>query len=66
MTAGPGWDLLNKTELRIERIGLAAADLTEVAAAVAGVLGLPAEDVIVIDARDDVLALDVLRSTVDA
>jgi hypothetical protein len=66
MTAGPGWDLLNKTELRIERIGLAEADLTEVAAAVAGVLGLPAEDVIVIDARDDVLALDVLRSTVDA
>jgi molybdenum cofactor synthesis domain-containing protein len=66
MTAGPGWDLLNKTELRIERIGLAAADLTEVAAAVAGVLGLPAEDVIVIDARDDLLALDVLRSTVDA
>jgi molybdenum cofactor synthesis domain-containing protein len=66
MTTEPGWDLLNKTELRIERIGLAAADLTEVAAAVAGVLGLPAEDVIVIDARDDVLALDVLRSTVDA
>jgi molybdenum cofactor synthesis domain-containing protein len=66
MTAGPGWDLLNKTELRIERIGLAAADLTEVAAAVADVLGLPAEDVIVIDARDDLLALDVLRSTVDA
>ncbi|PXX03284.1 molybdopterin-binding protein [Mycolicibacterium moriokaense] len=66
MTAEPGWDLLNKTELRIERIGLAAADLTEIAAVVAGVLGLPAEDVIVIDARDDVLALDVLRSTVDA
>jgi molybdenum cofactor synthesis domain-containing protein len=66
MTAEPGWDLLNKTELRIERIGLDGADLTEVAAAVAGVLGLPAEDVLVIDARDDVLALDVLRSTVDA
>jgi molybdenum cofactor synthesis domain-containing protein len=66
MTAEPGWDLLNKTELRVERIGLDGANLTEVAAAVAGVLGLPAEDVIVIDARDDVLALDVLRSTVDA
>jgi molybdenum cofactor synthesis domain-containing protein len=66
MTASPEWDLLNKTELRVERIGLDGADLTEVAAAVAGVLGLPAEDVIVIDARDDVLALDVLRSTVDA
>jgi molybdenum cofactor synthesis domain-containing protein len=66
VTAEPGWDLLNKTELRIERIGLAAADLTAVASAVAGVLGLPAEDVIVIDARDDVLALDVLRTTVDA
>jgi molybdenum cofactor synthesis domain-containing protein len=66
MTAEPGWDLLNKTELRIERIGLDGADLIAVAAAVAGVLGLPAEDVIVIDARDDMLALDVLRSTVAA
>jgi molybdenum cofactor synthesis domain-containing protein len=66
MTAEAGWDLLDKTELRIERIGLDGADLTEVAAAVAQVLGLPAEDVIVIDARDDLLALDVLRSTVDA
>jgi len=66
MTTTPEWDLLNKTELRIERIQLDGADLTEVAAAVAGALGLPAEDVIVIDARDDVLALDVLRSTVDA
>ena len=66
MTAEPGWDLLNKTELRIEGIGLAAADLTAVASTVAGVLGLPAEDVIVIDARDDMLALDVLRPTVDA
>ncbi len=66
MTTSPEWDLLNKTELRIERIELEGADLTEIAAAVAGALGLPAEDVIVIDARDDVLALDVLRSTVDA
>lgn len=66
MTTQPEWDLLNKTELRIERIRLNGADLTEIAAAVAKVLGLPAEDVIVIDARDDVLALDVLRSTVDA
>ncbi|MGH2937914.1 MAG: molybdopterin-binding protein [Solirubrobacterales bacterium] len=57
--------LLQKTELRIERIELDAADLAAVAAAVADVLGLDRSEVIVIDARDDLLALDVLRRTVD-
>ena len=59
------WDLLEKTELRVERIGLSGANLTDVAAAVAGVLGLGADEVVVIDARDDLLALDLLRPSVD-
>jgi molybdenum cofactor synthesis domain-containing protein len=65
MTVGT-WNLLEKTELRIERIGLEGANLTDVARVVAGVLGLPTEEVFVIDARDDLLTLDVLRDTIDA
>ena len=60
------WDLLNKTELRIERIGLDGADLTEVAATVAACLGLDREEVVVIDAHDALLALDILRPALDA
>ncbi|WP_329410214.1 molybdopterin-binding protein [Nocardia vinacea] len=59
------WDLLDKTEIRIEPIGLDDVNLTDAAAAVADALGLPATDVVVIDAPGDVLALDILRATVD-
>jgi molybdenum cofactor synthesis domain-containing protein len=41
------------------------ANLTTVAGAVARALGLPTGDVMVIDARDDLLALDVLRTSID-
>lgn len=58
-------NLLAKTELRIERIGLDGADLTVIAATVADVLSLPPAEVLVIDARDDILALDLLSSGVD-
>src|SRR5437763_8676056 len=61
----PEWNLLEKTELRIERIGLDGADLSVVAATVADVLGLDRDEVLVIDARDDLLALDILRRTID-
>jgi molybdenum cofactor synthesis domain-containing protein len=61
----PEWNLLEKTELRIERIGLDGADLSVVAATVADELGLPRDEVLVIDARDDLLALDILRRTID-
>ncbi len=61
-----GWDTLEKTEIRIERIGLDGANLTELAVVVADVLGLPHDEVLVIDARDDLLALDVLRRSIDA
>jgi molybdenum cofactor synthesis domain-containing protein len=61
----PEWNLLEKTELRIERIGLDGADLSVIAATVADELGLPRDEVLVIDARDDLLALDILRRTID-
>ncbi|CAM3610713.1 molybdopterin-binding protein [Smaragdicoccus niigatensis] len=64
MTA-PEWNLLEKTEFRIENIALTGANLTEVAAVVADVLGLPRADVVVIDARDELLTLDILRTTLD-
>lgn len=65
MTAPPEHQLLEKTELRIEHIDLRGADLTHLAAAVAATLGIPGDDVLVIDVRDDRLALDVHRTTLD-
>jgi hypothetical protein len=61
----PRGNLLQKTELRIERIGLEKADLTAVATTVADVLSLPHTEVLVIDARDNILALDILSPRVD-
>jgi molybdenum cofactor synthesis domain-containing protein len=58
-------DLYQKTELRIERIGLRNVNLNDIAATVAEALGLEHEEVIVIDARDDLLTLDVLRESLD-
>ena len=63
--SAPEWNLLEKTELRIERVGLDGADLSVVAATVADELGIPHDEVIVIDARDDLLALDILCRTID-
>jgi molybdenum cofactor synthesis domain-containing protein len=63
--SAPEWNLLEKTELRIERIGLDGADLSVIAATVADELGIPRDEVLVIDARDDLLALDILRRTID-
>jgi molybdenum cofactor synthesis domain-containing protein len=59
------FDLLEKTELRIERIELRGANLNQVAEDVAEALGLERDEVLVIDARDDLLALDILRRTLD-
>lgn len=60
------FDLLQKTELRIERIQLCGANLTAVAAVVAEVLGLKRHEVLVTDVLDDVLTIDILRKTVEA
>jgi molybdenum cofactor synthesis domain-containing protein len=59
------YDLLNKTELRVERIELQGANLNDVAAVVAETLGLDRHEVLVTDVLDDVLAIDVLREDVD-
>lgn len=59
------YDLLDKTELKIEGIHLNGANLTEIAAVVASVLGLEKHEVLVIDVREPVLALDVLRPHVN-
>jgi len=59
------FDLLEKTVLRIEKLELCGANLNQVAEVAADVLGLERDEVLVIDARDDLLALDILRRTLD-
>ena len=58
-------DLYEKTELNIEPVALANVNLNDAAVTVAGVLGLDHDEVIVIDARDDLLTLDLLREKID-
>lgn len=57
------YDLLRKSELRVSAVHLAGADLADVAAAVASVLELRRDEVVVTDYLDDVLTFDVLRPT---
>ncbi len=59
-------NLLQKTELRIDGVTLDNANLTDAAAAVAAVLELPPDKVMVIDVRPGQLALDLLVPTVRA
>jgi molybdenum cofactor synthesis domain-containing protein len=62
---GREYELFDKTELRITGITLDRANLDDVAASVANVLGIPGSDIYVIDAREDRLALDIRRDTID-
>jgi len=55
------YDLLDKKELRVSDVHLDGANLSELARLTAGVLGLPAEEVLVTDYLDEVLTFDVLR-----
>jgi len=57
-------ELLEKTELFFNNIGLKHVNLDQVAEAVADVLGLNRRDVAVIDVRPEILTVDILRSTV--
>ncbi|MBU2548653.1 MAG: competence/damage-inducible protein A [Proteobacteria bacterium] len=59
------FDLLQKTELRIQGVRLKGANLNELAAAVARVLDLEPDEVLVTDALGGVVTVDVLRKTVD-
>jgi molybdenum cofactor synthesis domain-containing protein len=58
-------NLLKKTELRITNIALTNANLNVIAQAVAEVLGLPHDKVLVIDVRTDHICLDLLEKTLD-
>jgi len=57
--------LLEKTELFIENIHLSHVNLDQVARAVAGVLEINPRDAAVIDVRPGVIAVDILRATVN-
>ena len=59
-------DLLAKTELKIEKIFLRHANLTEIAAQTAEILGLIRDDVLVLEYSDASLTLDILNTCVNA
>ncbi len=59
-------NLLEKTELWIRPIRLQGANLQAIAGALAEVLELAADEVLVTDVRDEVVTLDILRRTVMA
>ena len=59
------YDLLDKSEILIKGITLNNANLSDIAFAVSKALGLEEKEVLVIDVRGDILALDVLRPDVD-
>jgi molybdenum cofactor synthesis domain-containing protein len=58
------FNLLEKTELWIRPIHLQGANLQAIGRAVAEVLDLGADEVLVTDVRDEVVTLDILRRTV--
>ncbi len=57
--------LLNKTEVKIDNIVLKKANLSEIAAHVADILGFNEGDVKVVDYRNDSMTLDVLHACVN-
>jgi molybdenum cofactor synthesis domain-containing protein len=61
-----GFDLLRKTELKVENIHLSNANLSTIAATAADILGLERNEVIVVDYRDRTLVLDILNNCVNA
>jgi len=58
-------NLVGKTELWIQNIKLKNADLTEIGKAVAEVLDLRNDEVLVVDASSDHITLDILRNTLN-
>lgn len=59
------FNLLRKTELRIEKIWLENANLNEIAATVADILLVERNDILVTDVQGHTLTIDILRSSVD-
>ncbi len=60
------YDLLTKTELKIEKIFLHNANLTDIAAQAAEILGLDRNEVLVVDYHNASLTLDILNTCVNA
>ena len=60
------YDLLRKTELRIDNILLENANLSDVAAYVAQVLGLDRSEVLVVDYRNGAMTLDIMNTCLNA
>jgi molybdenum cofactor synthesis domain-containing protein len=60
------YNLLEKTELWVTGIRLHRVNLTDLAAAAAETLGLEPSEIKVVDVRDDLVTLDILRQTVRA
>lgn len=60
------FDLLRKTELRVEGISLQNANLNDIAAVVADILRVEREGIIVTDVQGDTITIDVLKESVDA
>lgn len=61
----PSTKLFNKTELFFRGLELRGVNLGQVAKVVAEVLGLEPSKVMVVDARDDLITLDLLQQDVD-
>lgn len=59
-------NLLEKNELRIENIKLNKANLDQIAKTVAQTFGIDQENVLVVDVRENHIALDILQKTVKA
>lgn len=59
------YDLLDKSELLIEGIRLHGSNLNLISDTVADIVGTAPDEVLVIDVRDDTVALDILRRQVD-
>jgi molybdenum cofactor synthesis domain-containing protein len=60
------FDLLRKTELKIEKISLQNANLNEVADTVASILKMDRNDILVTDVQGNALTIDILRRSIDA
>lgn len=58
------YDLLKKNELKFRNITLDQANLNDIAAAIADVMQLERAEVLVTDYLDNVMTLDILRSTI--
>lgn len=64
VTKGLAMNLLEKSELWIEDVEISNVDLALVSEAVAEVLGMAREDILVVDVRQTHITLDILRQTV--